>query len=246
MNSKEFITEVQSIDEILDEISKIYNIEFKVMNKMQSIARGAGMKLNVIEPLIQISQQCQSYIQTVGWDNCFDLYRGIPEYSEFIKKRVRLDNRIPKSMDPYLFEEINKYFTEAYGAPFRNAMLCTGQLSHTRLFGEAYMVFPIGDFKYLWHPEVNDLNFASANFRNSDIVQNNVEGSVWGTKNRDLINDLFLNEYIKKIDWQTTDMSTAVASNVEIMIRTKAYHGVRYKDHKMDIYEMTEIMKLAI
>jgi len=247
MKSTEFITE-GTVEEIIAEIAKIYNISDSNMSWMTKIAREAGMKLNVIESLIQISQQCQPFIRQVGWDNCFELYRGIPGVGnyEFIEKRIRLDNRTPKSMDPFLFDEINKYFTEIYGQPFRNAMLTTGDKFHTRLFGETFMVFPKGDFKFLWNENVEDFNFALSNFSSSETVKNKVEGSVWSSKNRDMINQWFIDEFVKEIDWHTIDMKAAIDAKAEIMIRCKDYWGINARDHDKHIPAMTEIMKLAV
>ena len=247
MKSTEFITE-GTVEEIIAEIAKIYNISESNMSWMTKIAREAGMKLNVIESLIQISQQCQPFIRQVGWDKCFELYRGIPGagMNEFIEKRVRLDSRTPKSMDPYLFDEINKYFTEIYGQPFRNSMLTTGDKFHTRLFGETFMVFPKGDFKFLWNGDVDDFNFAVSNFVSSEEVKSRVEGSVWSSKNRDMINQWFLDDFVKETDWHTIDIKSAIDANAEIMIRCKDYWGINARDHDKHIPAMTEIMKLAV
>jgi len=247
MKSTEFVTEA-STKEIIAEIAKIYNIDPATMKKMVAITRKAGLKLNVIEWLIQISQQCQPFIREVGWDKCFELYRGVPGVGnrEFIEKRVRLDSRTPKSMDPYLFDEINRYFTEIYGQPFRNAMLTTGDKFHTRLFGETFMVFPKGDFKFLWNENVDDFNFALSNFSTDDNVRNRVEGSVWSSDNRDMINQWFLEEFVKETDWHTIDMGAAIAANAEIMIRCKDYWGINCRDHDKHIPAMTAIMRLAV
>ena len=249
MNSDEFITEEvkPGAQKILDEIAGIYNIEPKVMKRMAEIVKISGMKLNVIESLIQISQQCQPFIRTVGWDNCFKLFRGVAQGggNEFIEKRVRLDARSPKSMDPELYRKINDYFSEVYGQPFRMAMLTTGDQFHTRLFGTTFFVFPKGDFKFLWHEDVEDFNFALNNYRSSEVVKSQITGSSFSTNNTDIVGDLFLNKYVKELDWHTIDMVAAIEYNAEIMIRTKGYWGIN-ANHEDDIPGMTEIMKLAI
>jgi len=247
MKSTEFLAEA-SVTEIIAEIAKIYNIESTTMKRMVKIAKSVGMKLNVLESLIQISQQCQPFIRQAGWDKCFELYRGIPGVGnyEFIEKRVRLESRTPKSMDPYLFDEINSYFADMYGHPFRNAMLTTGDKYHTRLFGETFFVFPKGDFKFLWNENVEDFNFALSNFSSSEAVKSKVEGSVWSSKNRDMINQWFIDEFVKETDWHTIDMAAAIDAKAEIMIRCKDYWGINCRDHDNHVPAMTEIMKLAV
>jgi len=247
MKSTEFLKEAQSTQSILGEIARLYNIDTDTMDQMVSICRKGKMKLNVIEWLIQISQKCQPFIRGVGWDSCFDLYRGVSgTYNEFIDKRVRIDNRKPKSMDPFLKDEVNKYFKDMYGEPFRDALLTTGNLNHTAIFGNSYIVFPKGDFKFLWNQGIEDFNFALNAFSSSAELRSQIEGSVWSTKNRDLVSELFLNKIVKNTDWHTIDLKAAIQSRAEIMIRCKGYYGIRYKDHADDVSPMLEIMKLAV
>ena len=250
MKSKEFIVEAELNDmhtRIIDGIAKQYNISPENMEQIVNITQKAGMKLNVIEWLVQIAQRCQPYIKEVGWDYVFKLYRGVmSDVGEFIQKNVRLEDRKPKAMDPFLYDQINNYFTEHFGAPFRNAMLTTGDSHHTIRFGEVYVVFPRGNFKYLWGEEVDDLNFAYSDFMSSDIVDKNVEGNVWSSNNTDLISDLFMEHYIKKVKWHTTDLKKAIEEEVEIMIRCKQYYGINVRAHQKHFPAMRQIMKLAL
>ena len=250
MKSKEFIIEEElnaMHTRIINGIAKQYNISPKNMDQIVKITQDAGMKLNVIEWLVQIAQRCQPYIKEVGWDYIFRLYRGVySDVGEFIQKNVRLENRKPKSMDPFLYDQINNYFIEKFGAPFRNSMLATGDLHHTIRFGEVYVVFPRGDFKYLWGENVDDFNFAYSDFLASDVVDKNVEGSVWSYDNQDLISDLFMEHFIKKVKWHTTDLKKAIDEEVEIMIRCKQYYGINVREHQEHFPAMKQIMKLAL
>jgi len=254
MRAQEFITE-NSTDSILAEIAKIYKLPIETVMQMKKIAKKGGMQLNVIEWAIQISQKCQPFIRQVGWDNCFKLYRGVNGKSgwDYIDGRVRLEGRTPNSMDPYLHDNINKYFKDMYGAPFRDSMLCTGDPNHASIFGPVFMVFPIGDFKFLWNEKVDDFNFALSAFMNSDRVKNNIEGSAWSSKNRDMINDWFFEEFVKETAWHSIDLNSAIEAQSEVMIRpeqSKQYYGISYRKFGSSNNDYTntirEIMKLAV
>jgi len=246
MKSEEFITEaIQSIDEILDTISKIFNIDFDTMDKIQSICRQNGMKLNVIEPLLQIARDCQPFLQEVGTEDCFTLFRGMSNANrkDFITKRVRLDGRTPTAMDKSLYTNINSYFNDKYGSPFRDSLLCTGSARHTKNFGETYAIFPAGNMKFLWHENVEDLNYAISDFKMQ--ARGKVEGSIWGNDNRDTLNKLFMN-HIMKLDWHTTDLPSAIGYKSEIMIRCEQYHGIKYNaGMSHHIEPMIDIIKLG-
>jgi len=238
MKSTEFITEGT-----LQDLANEYNISDENIEKMASIAFNAKLNLTIIRPLIQISQECQPFLRQVGVDNCFNLFRGISNApSSIVHKRVRLDKRKTKAMSPKLADNINKYFTDMYGAPFRNAMLCTGDGRHARKFGRLFYVFPVGDFKFLWNEAVDDFNFAFNNFRKSDAMQ--------GVKHpfgADFVeyHTRFL-KYITEIDWHSIDLKSAMHSDAEIMIRCNSYYGINVNQNVDQKDAMIEILKVAI
>jgi hypothetical protein len=68
-----------------------------------------------------------------------------------------LDSRSPKDTNITIHNYINDYFTKHAGLPFRNAIFATSDWEVAEVYGEAYVLFPIGPLKYLWSPQVGDL-----------------------------------------------------------------------------------------
>jgi hypothetical protein len=61
-----------------------------------------------------------------------------------------------------IHDRINKFFVDKFGQPFRNAMFATSD--HDTAFeyafggmetGETYVVFPVGDFDFIWSKRVS-------------------------------------------------------------------------------------------
>lgn len=159
-----------------------------------------------------VKDDCQPYLKEVDYSPAikYALLRGINTTKTYIAKRVRLENRIPKDISTDTHNRINKYFQEHYGAQFRNSMLVTSNLSQAEEYaygglniGSVYVIFPVGQFEYLWSPTVTDM---------LDIVM----------ATDDFEADLET--------YQTTDLKAGIRSGHEIMIRCKEYYGFKWSD----------------
>ena len=150
----------------------------------------------------QIKNDCQPYLNEV--ENAFGLYRG--EQNATLKmKNVRLSDRIPKGMDQNLKERVNQGFIKYFREPFRDSMMCSSDSSHVRIFGNVNYVFPIGDFTFLYSPEIKDLNhwINDAWLRDED--------------SNETIHALVSDP--KSIGYRTTDLNHAIFTGAEVMIR---------------------------
>lgn len=87
------------------------------------------------------------------------LSRGIQErnIAPMTVIHPRLDSRSPKDTNAVVHDYINNYFTKHFGTPYRNAIFATSDWETAEVYGEAYVLFPIGPLKYLWSPQVSDL-----------------------------------------------------------------------------------------
>ncbi len=248
MRAEEFagVNFSETVRGVLEELSRMFNKDLGTITKMAVLCKENNLKLTIIEPILNITKDCQPFLHEVGIDNAFNLFRGVSDsYADDINKRVRLDNRTPKSMDPHLFDNVNKYFTEIYGQPFRNSMLATGDQYHTRLFGRTYAVFPKGNFKFLWNDKVQDFNFSYSNFGRQLQDNDRIEGSMYSSDNRDLIGKLFLEEFVAEVDWHQIDLTSATAADVEIMIRCKSYYGINWDKFQDDEDLMIALLRMA-
>lgn len=182
-----------------------------------------------------IKQNCQPYLK-LNKDAMISrsLYRGVKPPggfsvtgagdANFIRKDIRLTDRRPSDMDEDIYEFFNKYFTEMYGAPFRNAMFASGSSGDAADYGAVYVIFPIGEFQYLWSDTIEDLYtelhklYDEHPIDGYDILQKQ-EALALGSE---LHNDLY--DYVTS--YQTDELEKAILSSHEIMIRAQSYYGI--------------------
>jgi len=160
-----------------------------------------------------ILEDCQAYLRQNNPKNA-PMYRGIKattmdrRENTFLKKRVRLDDRTPKDTSTDLHGILNDYFNERYGAPFRNAMFCTGDFNFARNYGQVFHIFPRGNFEFLWSKDVDDLY----------SMRDEYFGMVGAQEE-------FLTA-LKNTQYYTTDLPNALKYNNEIMMRCNSYYAL--------------------
>lgn len=112
-----------------------------------------------LTPIEYIKRDCQPFLQQA--DDPLMLYRGMrfSDNQHFIRKKARLDNRQPQAMSDLSHKIINEYFVDEFGFPFRNGVFTVPNKNLASSFGITHNVFPIGEFRYLWSPKVEDLNY---------------------------------------------------------------------------------------
>jgi hypothetical protein len=180
-----------------------------------------------------IKNDCQPFLRTVN--NPLSLYRGVDvdDGRIFIQKRARLNIRDPQGMSVRDQRAANSYFKRKFGQPFRFSAICTGDIEFASDFGEAYWVFPIGEFSFCWSPIVDDLN----QYINLDFVPVSERQSKGKMKLQQAITEIgysaAMNKTMESLKYQTTDLNRAIKSGNEIMIRCTSWYGV-------NVYEFTE------
>ncbi len=180
-----------------------------------------------------IKRDCQPYLR----QNAFSLkqlamYRGLEpgeafteQYPTVIHKDIRLNDRKVSDTDPLIHDFFNIQFTKLYGAPFRNSMFANGNAGMVFQYGRVYIVFPIGEFKFLWSDVVDDL-YVSISNETWNVFPNGVPET---HKLRDSLKpEQALYKYLNPIakSYRTDDLMSAIASSKEIMIRGSSYYGI--------------------
>lgn len=183
------------------------------------------MRLNEIEINVddlrviaqRIRENCKPFLKLIDNDvREYIMYRGM-EFSidPIQRKKVRLDDRKPMSSSPIKHERYNHYFQEVFGAPFRNSLHTTGDVSMAEYYGDPFVIFPIGEFEFLWSPDVNDMTL--------DIRWPSVGGHINVPPSQEAVDD--------KLEFagyrHNRDMAQAIKSGNEIMIRSKNYYAVK-------------------
>lgn len=175
-----------------------------------------------------IARDCQPYLNEVNFvDNkgTAKLFRGMKGNSMVLKKQTRI-NRQSLAMPEKEKEILDDAMMQVFGYPFRSKVAFTsGNSRRVELFGSAYIIFPIGNFTYLWSPEVDDLN------ENDEWTQMYKQNEI----NHDSVVK-FLKErnYMKD-----KNLIEAIDSGNEVMIGTEEYYAI---DKGFFITKMKEML----
>ena len=120
-----------------------------------------------------------------------------------------------KSNDPGIII-LDKFFNKKFGwMPRSTGVFYTGDFSVAGQYGNAaYSIWPIGPFKFLWHPRVPDLFEALWDIQNT-----------WGYW---IDHPEILESFVK--DYTDKNFQKAIKSKHEVMISCKNYYLVRSSD----------------
>ncbi len=191
-----------------------------------------------IEGSALIKRDCQPYLSQVK--DPMKLRRGVSRDMKadpsmgrpaFNKKSAHLTGRNPRGTQMKEHHDaVNDYFTSEFGFPFRNAVMTSGDQLQSSNFGVDVAVFPIGEFKFLWAPNVRDLNHE---------INSTWAVEIFGAHRfRDM--ERILIELISKAGYQTTDLEKAIESKVEIMIWVEEYYTL---DNNVDRMLAKKLLK---
>lgn len=120
-----------------------------------------GKRPSLYDVISVLHADCQPFIKEfilpqsgrIDW-----LYRGSGSYNDEMRRVKVRSNRTPKDMHPEIHNDLDKAFQKRFGFPARSSTsFVTGDYDAADAYGRVYMVFPIGRYKYIWHPRINDL-----------------------------------------------------------------------------------------
>ena len=156
-----------------------------------------------------LQKDCKPYIKQIKNDL---LYRGSYKSNPGIVKVTPRKDRRPMSIHPKVQEILDNFFNKKFGwKPRSTGVFCTGDFSQAGQYGTAaYSFWPIGPFKFLWHPEVSDL------FESLWDIQNS-----WGYW---IDNPQILENFVK--GYSDKNFQKAIQSKHEIMVSCKKYYLV--------------------
>jgi len=187
----------------------------------------------------RIKRDCQPYLkQNKNAMISRSLYRGVKTHNEdplTIQKSVRLDDRQSSDSDVRIHDFFNKHFTEMFGAPFRNAMFASGSSGAASDYGDnVYIIFPKGEFQYLWSDVVDDL------YSNTLVGPDDLEDPKALSPGSELYNHLY---HTFVTSYQSDEFEKAILSKHEIMIRVESYYGI-HKDVQYNTDLTNELNKV--
>lgn len=204
------------------------------MRYRQLIKEDFASEQTILNAAKTIKQNCQPYLQqNKDAINRYPMYRGVKPPgghsvtgagdANVIRKDVRLTDRKPSDMPRELHHFINQYFMQNYGAAFRTAMFVSGSSAMASDYGTTYIIFPAGEFQYLWSDSYEDLFSITSEFGLDDNPPSSLdaeEAIEWKENSKEELVDGVLRTY------QTDELMKGIDSKHEIMIRCSHYYGI--------------------
>lgn len=153
------------------------------------------------------------------------LYRGVRKDIDSIEKITPRTNRIPRNTGFNTHKLLDELFLKKFGWKARSeGVFVSGNKDEAYGYGEVYLFFPIGDYKYIWSPVVEDLYLnlddlmRTANY--SDILIQDKEKA-------DAFSQLLDKELIPT--YKNDDLKRATLVGNEIMFKCNYYYLVNNK-----------------
>lgn len=180
------------------------------------------------EQVALIKKNCQPFLQQC---NQRFLYRGIHSLktnNEFIKFDVR-QNRSPTGSSRILHELYIKAFNKlGFVANRNNSIFCSGSLDLADVYGNVYIVFPIGPFQFTWSPNTEDLLHSASLYK--EYFENE---AVFTLNYRDKTYLELLEQFFKTYDFNIIDKTV---TNNHAQFKTDSIDNPKLDDTEIAKY----------
>jgi len=101
-------------------------------------------------------KDCQPFIQEMKQERQM-LWRGTEMDIDGIKKyTAKRTERSPKDMPIWVHNYLNDLYVKRIGWPVRSGVFCYNE-NITDTYGKPKWLFPIGNYRYIWSREIDDL-----------------------------------------------------------------------------------------
>jgi len=153
------------------------------------------------------------------------IYRGIKGADRFFEKRNVRTNRQPRVINEESHKLLDKLFLKHYGWKARSEGLFCGSNSVSRTWGDygiIYIIFPIGNFKYIWTPNPED-----------GFWEYLVKLERYNKANLEVSNDFIENlDYAVKTDYYDKDIEKPLNKlfhDFEVILKCKSYYAIKQR-----------------
>jgi len=139
-------------------------MQFKIIEDKQTMAQ-----IPVTSMANFIKKNCQPVLRELNSQETPPLlYRGIKSNDPIFIGTVR-KNRRPKDTGIEYHNLFNNSFFKLFGwKPRSEGLFVSGEVWSTKSYGDTYIIFPMGDFKFIYSPNVIDLYVELQNITNYD------------------------------------------------------------------------------
>lgn len=171
----------------------------------------------------RVLNNCQPIIQEVGGIQNYSLFRGMDQSALFYYAPTRKD-RESRDTREEIHHAMDQWFEENFGIKYRsNAIIATGGLGQSKIYGTPYMIFPEGQIKYLWSDQLRDIGAG---------IESRVHQTTLRHRKSPPTYKVILNgtkRVMDQITWQTNDLHQMMGDEREVMISAPAYYAANVK-----------------
>ena len=188
--------------------------------RFEKFIKKYSLDKNIIKIL---EENCRIYLNDLKKQNNKNpvlLYSGRKSSDKFINKKIR-KGRSPKDTPKEVHKMIDNEFEKQFGLkPRSNSLFCYPDFNEiVWSYGTPFVIFPKGQYKLLWSPNVTDLLVKIRNY--------------FGIHEVDKINNQDLQKYLQKLieTYKISDASAIpyIPEDNEIMLISQSYYGISYK-----------------
>jgi hypothetical protein len=154
---------------------------------------------------------CNPYIEVLKKSGGKPLYRGYDGSNfqhraglEDFKVYSPNNNRVPKDTSKNIHDNMNKYFVEKFGQPFRNGISTSPNRRQAYDYGDLYVVFPIGKLEYVWSHSVDDLTVYIGDLRRHEVKCRKCSGIEFDNE------DELIHHLTNHVKWSTRSVEKAL------------------------------------
>lgn len=193
-------------------LKHLNEVNIKDLSDMESVSR---------ELYDEIKVQCEPFLKEVKGSS-HEAKRGRKNDISIAKKIKTRTNRKPTDTPFVIHDIINKTMKKKFGwygrseGVFANSTAAPGIVGH---YGKPYYFYPVGNFKYLWHPQYKDvvLHLVDLNILDDDF-----------TIRFDTHSENDWPKIISEIvsGYKTTGLKDALKKGHEVMYKCKEYYMV--------------------
>ena len=156
------------------------------------------------------------------------LYRGVTNnvvrINPYLFKVATEANRNPLDTPTINHNLADKWLNDNVGGRFRSDHIafCTGRQTTASAYGTVHIIVPIGDFSFCWSPLIRDM---------SNVLPKTGAVSAAAALNDQLSDEEIRTGMVEHVlargRYQTTQLTSAIASLNEIMLRCNQYYALR-------------------
>lgn len=167
--------------------------------------------------LAKFEQDCQPWLNAMA-GSTEPAWHGSKETFDWEIRQMRVRPK-PRNTPVDLHNSVNDYFESRFNGwrAREQGMFITGHANTAYGYGKLFTIFPIGNFKSLWSPEIEDLTSTYSDFKSM-----NKKDTIWD--DNAAAKDLTL-DYVQKCKWYLDEkVKEGLMDGNEIIVNCEAFY----------------------